>query len=121
MIYAHQQDYYSAINRSNAQNNCAPFIEFMLEVILETIETDQASDQVADQVKRLVKALALHRLSATDLMGILKLSHRPTFRKNYLHPALEAGLIEMSLPNSPRSPTQKYFLTEKGKRMLENN
>jgi ATP-dependent DNA helicase RecG len=51
-------------------------------------------------------------------MGKLNLSHRPTFRKNYLHPALEAGLIEMTLPDSPRSPTQKYFLTEKGKRML---
>ena len=119
MIYAHQPDYYNAINRSNAENNCAPFIEFMLEVILETIQTDQAGDQVTDQVKRLVRAVALNRLSAADLMGKLNLSHRPTFRKNYLHPALEAGLIEMTLPDSPRSPTQKYFLTEKGKRMLE--
>ena len=49
-------------------------------------------------------------------MESLGLSHRPTFRKNYLHPALEDGLIEMTMPESPRSPTQKYVLTDKGKR-----
>ncbi|MCF7864420.1 MAG: hypothetical protein K9L89_06505 [Kiritimatiellales bacterium] len=85
---------------------------------METILTDQVGDQVTDQVKRLVQAVALSRLSAAELMGKLNLSHRPTFRKNYLHPALEAGLIEMTAPDSPRSPTQKYFLTEKGKRLL---
>lgn len=27
---------------------------------------------------------------------------------NYLSPALKAGLIEMTDPNSPKSPKQKY-------------
>ena len=31
-------------------------------------------------------------------MTLLYLKHRPTFRKNYLRPALESGLIEMTLP-----------------------
>lgn len=119
MIYAYQPDYYAAINRSNAENNCAPFVEFILKVILETLTTDQASDQVTDQVKRLVGALALDRLSAAELMEKLSLKHRPTFRANYLRPALEAGLIEMTAPDSPNSPAQKYFLTAKGKRVLK--
>jgi len=118
MIYARQQEYYSAINRSSAENNCTPFIEYMLDVILQTVGTDQVTDQVSDQVKQLVGALAQQQLSAAELMRTLGLSHRPTFRKNYLQPALESGLIAMTQPDSPRSPTQKYFLTEKGKGML---
>ena len=38
----------------------------------------------------------------------LGLSHRPTFRKNYLQPALDAGLIERTLPDKPNSRLQKY-------------
>lgn len=115
MIHEHQQEYYDAINASNAAVNCAPFIEFMLQVILDTIRTDQ----VDDQVKRLLDTVGSRRLSASELMEELGLNHRPTFRKNYLKPALEDGLLAMTLPDSPRSPTQKYSLTSKGKHMLE--
>jgi ATP-dependent DNA helicase RecG len=48
------------------------------------------------------------------LMEKLGLHDRKSFRKNYLQPALEQGLIEMTLPDSPKSPTQKYRLTGKG-------
>jgi len=41
------------------------------------------------------------------------LSHRPTFRQNDLTPALNAGLIEMPRPESPRARDQKYRLTAK--------
>lgn len=38
----------------------------------------------------------------------LHLSHRPTFRKNYLQPALEQDLIERTIPDKPNSKHQKY-------------
>ena len=60
--------------------------------------------------------LAKHTRSALDCMKQLKLTHRPTFRVNYLSPALEAGLIERTVPNKPNSRLQKYRLTEKGLR-----
>jgi len=41
-------------------------------------------------------------------MGMLGLSHRANFRKNYLTPALEAGLIERTIPEKPNSRLQKY-------------
>ncbi len=49
-------------------------------------------------------------------MAKLGLSHRPTFRKNYLHPAMGANFIEMTIPESPNAKNQKYILTSRGKR-----
>lgn len=53
------------------------------------------------------------------LLATLNLSHRPTLIQNYLQPALEAEWVEMTQPQSPRSPTQKYRLTNKGKAWLK--
>ncbi len=58
-------------------------------------------------------------LNAAELMRRLDLQHRPTFRKNYLQPALAEGLIEMTAPDTPQSPAQKYRLTGKGKRITK--
>ena len=52
-------------------------------------------------------------------MLLLRLNHRPTFLYDYLQSSLSGGLIEMTQPHSPKSPTQKYRLTEKGKQVLE--
>ena len=47
-------------------------------------------------------------------MMALKLGGRRNFLEKYLTPSIELGLVEMTQPNSPRSPTQKYRLTPKG-------
>jgi predicted transcriptional regulator len=39
--------------------------------------------------------------------------------QSYLKPALDDDLIEMTIPDKPRSSKQKYRLTEKGKRVLK--
>ena len=80
--------------------------------------TDQATDQVTDQVKRLLDVLGNEEIDAVSMMARLSLSHRPTFRSNYLHPALKAGFAEMTIPDKPRSSKQKYRLTEKGRQVL---
>ncbi len=41
--------------------------------------------------------------------------NRPTFFYNYMQPVMTTGLVEMTQPESPRSPNQKYRLTAKGK------
>ena len=75
----------------------------MLEIIRDSLteisvvgrSTDQDDDQVTVQDKtpagRLLFAPGNDTLSAADLMKRLGLSHKPTFRKNYLNPALEQG------------------------------
>ena len=43
---------------------------------------------------------------------------RVHFRVAYLQPALEAGWVEMTNPDNPRSSNQKYCLTAKGRGWL---
>ena len=52
-------------------------------------------------------------------MEELGLNHRPTFRTNYLHPALNEGYIIPLYPEQPSHPKQKYHLTDKGKELLK--
>ncbi len=57
-------------------------------------------------------------MSRQVLQRALVLKDEEHFRKAYLLPALEAGLIEMTIPEKPRSSKQKYRLTKKGRRYL---
>ena len=110
-----QNDYYRVLGNADKQGDATGFIVFMLESIQQAIaevatKTDHESDQVTDQVAKLLKALRSGPKSAAELMSNLGLSHRPTFRKNYLHPAMDAGLIKMTNPGSPNAKNQKYTL-----------
>lgn len=52
-----------------------------------------------------------------ELMDKLELKHRPSFLYTYVKPALEQRFIEMTTPDKPTSPEQKYRLTEKGRQL----
>ena len=43
-----------------------------------------------------------------EMMAALGFASRDKFLKNYLSPALKAGLVEMTEPDSPKSPKQRY-------------
>ena len=58
-------------------------------------------------------------INREDLQAALKLQDRKSFRELYLNPALEQGLIEMTIPDKPRSSRQRYRMTEKGKAFLK--
>ncbi|MEN6317183.1 MAG: Fic family protein [Syntrophaceae bacterium] len=123
IIRDRQQEYYAALGRADHAADATAFIEFMLAAILQAIEesahmSDQVSDHQSDQVMRLLRTLRKSQRSAADIMTKLGLSHRPTFRKNYLHPALKARLIEMTQPDTPRTRNQKYRLTARGLQLL---
>lgn len=118
VIRDQQQKYYMVLAICDKAGNSTAFIKFLLRALLTALrevgKTDQVSDQVTDQVAKLISLLEKHgTLSATEAMKHLKLSHRPTFRANYLHPAITAGLVELTIPDKPSSRLQKYRRTGK--------
>ena len=83
------------------------------------IPPTQSPTQSGDSVIRLIRILSRGPLSPEELRKQLDLKHRPTFRKNYLHPALKEGYIEMTIPEKPNSRLQRYCLTQKGKALIK--
>lgn len=118
VIRERQAGYYEVLGLCDRAGESTAFIEFMLEAVDAALqdlpEANPATDQVTDQVRRLLRALGSRELSATELMDKLGMAHRPTFRGSYLKPALDAGLVELTDPASPRSPRQRYRRTGLG-------
>lgn len=77
-----------------------------------------ATPHVTPQVERLL-LVCEGALLREELQAHLALKDRKHFRKAYLHPALDAGLIEMTIPEKPRSRQQRYRLTMAGRAIVE--
>ena len=48
------------------------------------------------------------------MLAFIGFADRTKFRRKYIHPLLEAGILEQTIPNKPKSQNQKYQLTAKG-------
>lgn len=118
VIREEQDAYYAALSAADRMAEATPFVEYMLQALnislREAIGSEAVTDPVTDPVERLLPILANRSMRTSELMVEIGLTHRATFRANYLKPALAAGLIEMSDPENPKSPTQRYRLTDLG-------
>jgi len=70
------------------------------------------------QVEILRKCLV--ESSLLELMAVTGRSDRTKFRNQVLGPLMEDDLVEMTIPDKPRSSKQRYRLTEKGRRLIED-
>ncbi len=78
----------------------------------------EALSEVTPQVGRLL-TVRDGELRREELQARIGLADRRHFRTAYLRPALNAGLIEMTIPDKPQSSKQRYRLTSEGRRWLE--
>jgi predicted HTH transcriptional regulator len=107
--------------------SCFRFSENFLRMVFPAVErvteqvTEQETEHVSEQVQRLVKVMDDQSYSGNELMEMLSLKHRPTFLYTYLQPAIDLGLISLTIPDKPRSSKQRYRLTEKGKNVRRSS
>lgn len=114
-IQKYQDRYYKSISKCHIEGNSNIFIEFMLEMIDEILteiisQTKSDIRQMNDYVKKLLDVMEFDvSYNTAELLDKLNLKSRETFRKNYLNPALEMNLIQMTVPNKPTSRNQRYI------------
>jgi len=76
--------------------------------------TPEVTPEVTGEVQRLILSLH-HGMIHADILSVLGLRGQGNFRTLYVVPAMEAGLVEMTIPDKPKSSRQKYRLSAKGR------
>ena len=71
---------------------------------------------VAEKILRMAESPT----DAQMLMGAVGHTNRTRFRSAILKPLIEAGLLELTIPDKPRSSKQKYRVTERGMTLIQN-
>lgn len=110
-----QAEYYDAIAKCHVNGNSDFFIEFMLEMIDQTL--DEVISQIcksnadtSEYVKRMLDVMEFDvPYTSNAIMAALGLKSKETLRKNYINPAMELGVIRMTLPDKPNSRNQRYI------------
>ena len=76
--------------------------------------TPEATPEVTPEVGRLLGALT-GEMSRAELMAALGLKDEKHFRERYQQAGVASGMVEMTLPETPQSPRQRYRLTARGR------
>lgn len=114
-IEKYQTEYYDAIAKCHMNGNSNVFIEFMLKMISETldevmIQINKYDADTSEYVKRMLDVMEYDvPYTSNAIMELLGLKSKETFRKNYINPAIESGLVTMTLPDRPNSRNQRYI------------
>ena len=109
-----QDEYYNAIAKCHIKGDSNVFIEFMLKQIDKILEeillrADEHDEHVTEYVKKLLDVMEYEvPYTTTALMEKLGLKSKETFRKNYMNPAMELQLVQMTIPEKPKSRNQRY-------------
>ena len=70
---------------------------------------------MTEQIRRLLALLAEQGpMGRPEAQAALNLTSQANFRQRYLEPALRDGLVEMTVPDRPKSRAQRYRITPAG-------
>ncbi|MBO5211057.1 MAG: hypothetical protein J6B80_03910 [Clostridia bacterium] len=114
-----QDGYYNAIAQCHIDGTSTVFIEFILEQISAVLSeilglAGDSTANLSEYVKMLLSVMEYDTpYTANAILDLLKLKSKETLRKNYLNPALEEGLVKMTLPDKPNSRNQRYIKIKK--------
>lgn len=109
-----QDEYYEAISQCHVAGESTIFIEFMLsqiDKILDDISAQfsEKNEYLPETIQKLLEAMEYDiPYTSNALMEKLGLKAKEGFRRNYLHPAIEMNLIQMTIPDKPSSKNQRY-------------
>ena len=85
----------------------------------------ELASNLSPQVKSLIIGIEHAKMTATELQLVSELASslspksKLSFKKHFINPNLDAGLLARTYPDNPRHPQQRYYLTELGLAVLE--
>ena len=82
-----------------------------------TTSKEQAKNK---RLKKFLLAIGENGANLKTLMDGMNLRNRSSFVNTYIAPNLAEGYIAMLYPESPNHPMQSYYLTKKGRELLEH-
>ena len=109
-----QEEYYNAIAKCHVAGESTIFIEFMLsqiDKILDdvSVQISEDNNQLSEYLKKLLDVMEYEvPYTSNALMEKLGLKSKEGFRRNYLRPAINMNLIQMTIPDKPNSRNQRY-------------
>ena len=77
----------------------------------------EVTPEVTPEVKKMLSIMHAE-MARSEIMSKLGLADEKHFREHYQQIGIKLGLIEMTIPDKPKSNKQKYRLTEKGRLIL---
>ena len=113
-FFVHKDKLDAAYEEAVSRADTGPFVKAVLSIVNDGIDSLQrrAVKKTPEQsplVRKMLERMEEGRFyGATELCALLGLKSRLGLQKNYLKPALEANLIEMSNPVSRTDRTQRY-------------
>jgi predicted transcriptional regulator len=84
-----------------------------------SISTPEVAPVVTPEVGRMLSVLK-KEMSRKEIQHKLGLKDEKHFREAYIRQAIDAGLIEMTIPDKPNSRLQKYRITPKGVSLIQH-
>lgn len=116
------QDWNKDLKRNTASKNVVSqqgfdFIENIdAEGIIDILKTKKGLslniENISSDQVRILKNCN-NESSAAELIEILKRTNKTKFKKTILDPLINCGFFELTVPEKPKSPKQKYRLTGK--------
>ncbi len=102
-----RDEYYEVLERcqSSERQDCTEFIVFCIDCLTDQFGKLRRTDDPA--MSRLLDAMTDAPMTSNEIMSIMGLSHKPSFMKTYMEPALRAGLVART-EDSLRSRNQRY-------------
>ena len=94
--------------------DCFKFTDNFIRITLPISVQD--GTQSAPSVENIDKLIVFctEARSFGEMLAFMGLTDRTKFRRKYIRPLLEAGVIEQTMPEKPNSQNQKYRLTAQG-------
>ena len=79
----------------------------------------QVGGQVSGQVQLLLNSIRDKAYSITELQERLRIKSRRYLREEIIIPAIEGGYVLRAYPDKLKHPNQRYYLSEKGLKLVK--